>query len=284
MSFNIIHVSDPHFGDEADLRKIAAVENLVPDLEPDVVVISGDFTLRARHGEYQAARMFVCELERTAPVYVIPGNHDVQWWWRPLIPFSPAVKYAKFREYFGPALTPTLDLTEGIVAGALTSHGITWRSLTPHLRDIAVKGFLPRQEMRRVADVFDRARPEQARVLVMHHNVLQGEVSQRMGLAHWKRAHRHIVESGADVVLCGHDHEHHIDVLDGVVISCAGTISARSQEGQPSAFHRVCIDDDAIQLELYAWAPQIRSFKRTDMSVFTRRRSVSIAPVAAGTV
>jgi 3',5'-cyclic AMP phosphodiesterase CpdA len=284
MSFSIVHVSDLHFGDDPDLRKIASVENLVPDLEPDVIVISGDSTLRARHGEYQAARMFTIELERTAPVYVIPGDHDVQWWWRPLIPFAPAVKYAKFREYFGPALTPTLDLTEGIVAGALTSHGINWRSLTPHLRGVAVKGYLSRQEMRRVAGVFDRARPEQARVLVMHHNVLQGEVSQRMGLVRWRGAHRRIVESGVDVVLCGHDHEHQIDVLDGVVISCAGAISARSQAGQQSAFHRVCIDDDAIQVELYVWAPQIRSFKRTDMSVFTRRRSVSGAPVAAGTV
>lgn len=284
MSFSIVHVSDPHFGDATDLRKIAGVENLVPDLEPDVVVISGDLTLRARHGEYQAARMFVHELERTAPVYVVPGNHDVQWWWRPLVPFAPAAKYAKFREYFGPALTPTLDLTEGIVTGALTAHGIAWRSLTPHLRDVAVKGYLPRAEMRRVVGVFDRARPEQARVLVMHHNVLPGEVSQRMGLAHRQRARWRIVESGADVVLCGHDHEHQIDVLDGVVVSCAGTISARFQEGQPSAFHRVCIDDDAIQVELYVWMPRIQSFKRTDMSVFTRRRSVNSAPVAAGTV
>ena len=284
MSFSIVHVSDPHFGDAADLRKIAGVANLVPDLEPDVVVISGDLTLRARHGEYQAARMFVSELERTAPVYVIPGNHDVQWWWRPLIPFTPAAKYAKFREYFGPVVAPTLDLTEGIVVGALTAHGIAWRSLTQRLRDIAVKGYLPQKEMRRVAGVFDGARPEQARVLVMHHNVLRGEVSQRMGLAHWQRAHRRIVESGADVVLCGHDHGHQIDVLEGVVVSCAGTISARSQVGHPSAFHRVCIDDEAIQVELYAWVPEIRLFKRTDMSVFTRRRSVNSAPVAAGTV
>ena len=56
MSFSIVHVSDPHFGDVADLHKIAAVENLVPDLEPDVTVITGDLTLRARHGEFQAAK------------------------------------------------------------------------------------------------------------------------------------------------------------------------------------------------------------------------------------
>ena len=284
MSFSIIHLSDTHFGDAADLRKIAAVENLVPDLEPDVVVISGDLTLRARHGEFQAAQLFARELDRTAPVFVTPGNHDVQWWWRPFVPFRSGAKYTKFKQYFGPAITPTLNLTEGIVASVLTSHGVAWRALTPRFRDIGVKGYLARRELSRVAGVFARADPQQARILVMHHNVLRGELSDRMGLAHWRRAHRDIVASGADVVLCGHDHQHHIDVLDGVVVSCAGTLSMRSPEGQPSTFHRISVDDDAIQIELYLWEDSLGSFKRTDMSVFTRRRGIKDARVTAGTV
>ncbi len=48
MSFSIVHISDPHFGEVADLHKVSAVQNLVPDLEPNVTVISGDLTLRAR--------------------------------------------------------------------------------------------------------------------------------------------------------------------------------------------------------------------------------------------
>ncbi len=135
-----------------------------------------------------------------------------------------------------------------------------------------------------MAGVFDRAALQQARILVMHHNVLRGELSDRMGLAHWRRAHRGIVESGADVVLCGHDHQHQIDVLDGVVVSCAGTLSTRSPEGQPSTCHRICVDDDAIQIELYIWENSLRCFKRTDMSVFPRRRGIKDARVTAGTV
>lgn len=284
MSFSIVHLSDMHFGDVVDVPKIAAVENLVPDLEPDVTVISGDVTLRARHGEFQAARLFVRELERTAPVYVIPGNHDVQWWWRPFMPFAGQVKYTKFRRYFGPTLTPTLDLTEGIIAGVQTAHGVAWGSLTPRLRDIAVKGHLPRKEARRVKAVFERARPEQARVLVVHHNVLRGELSRRMGLARWRRANRRIVQTGADVVLCGHDHEGKTDVLDGVVVSCAGTLSTRSRGGRPSTFHRVCIEEDSIQVELYVWDAEHRLFKRSDMFAFARKRTVNEPRVTAGAV
>ncbi len=285
MSFSIVHLSDVHFGGVADLQKVAAVENLVPDLEPDITVISGDLTLRrARHGEFQAARLLVSELERTAPVFVIPGNHDVQWWWRPLVPFRPEAKYSKYRHHFGPVLTPTMDLTEAILASAQTAHGVAWGSLTVRLRDLAVKGHLPRVEAQRVAAIFAKARPDQARVLVLHHNVLRGELSGRMGLAHWKRAHRHIVETGAEVVLCGHDHQEDVDVLDGVVVSCAGTISTSSRGGRPSAFHRVCIEDDAIQVEIYLWEPEHRLFKRSDVAVFARRRSVNESAVAAGAV
>ena len=101
MSFRIVHLSDTHFGGVADLRQVQAIEELVPDLDPRAIVISGDLTQRGRHGEFQAARAFVRELERSAPVLVIPGNHDVQWWWRPFIPFSPQAKYRKYSQYFG---------------------------------------------------------------------------------------------------------------------------------------------------------------------------------------
>jgi predicted phosphodiesterase len=135
-----------------------------------------------------------------------------------------------------------------------------------------------------VKSVFDKARPDQARVLVLHHNVLRGELSKRMGLAHWKRAHRRIVDTGADVVLCGHDHQENVDVLDGVVVSCAGTISQSSRGGRASAFHRICIEDDSIQVEVYLWEQEHRTFKRTDVAVFARRRTVNEPEVTAGAV
>ena len=105
-----------------------------------------------------------------------------------------------------------------------------------------------------------------------------------MGLAHWKRAQRHIVDAGADIVLCGHDHQEDVDVLDGGVVSCAGTISQSSRGGRPSAFHRVSIEEDSIQVEIYIWEPEQRLFKRSDVAVFARRRTVNEPEVAAGAV
>ncbi len=271
MTFSLVHVSDPHFGESAHLEQVAAVEELVPDLEPNVIVLSGDLTQRARHGEFQAARAFVRELERTAPVFVMPGNHDVQWWRRPFIPFGPGAKYAKYKRYFGPVLAPSLRVPEAIIAAVLTAHGVTWGSLTWNPRDIGTKGHLPKNEIERVRQLFAKAEPEQARVLVVHHNVLRGELSQRMGLARWKQAHRRMVDSGAELVLCGHDHQESAELLDNrVVISCAGTLSARMRGGRPSVFHRITIDEGSINVELYRWDGDRRVFRRSDVHAFAR--------------
>lgn len=272
MTFTLVHLSDPHFGAVADLAQVEAVEALIPDLEPRVIVISGDLTQRARHGEFQAARQYIRELERTAPVYVLPGNHDVQWWHRPFIPFAPAVKYRKYRTYFGPSLTPTLEFPEAVIAGALTSHGVAWGSLTLRPRDIAVKGHLPVKEIKRVTTLFAKTKPDQARILVVHHNVLRGEISGRMGLSRGKQAQRRILQSGADLVLCGHDHQEQIDLLGGkVVVSCAGTLSTRSRGDRPSTFHRISVDAESIQVELFRWDEPRKVFKRSDVFAFARQ-------------
>lgn len=283
MGFSIVHISDTHFGGKADLAQVEAVEALVPDLEPRLVVFSGDVAQRARHGEFQAGRSFVRELERTAPVYVLPGNHDVQWWLRPFIPFGSRAKYAKFRSYFGPVLAPTLVFPEAIVAGVLTAHGVSWGSVTWNLRDLAVKGHLKKKEIARVKRLFEAAPPTQARVLVVHHNVLKGQLSSRMGLARWRQAQRRILESGAEIVLCGHDHQEKADLLEGkVIVSNAGTLSKGSRGGRPSVFNRVVIDEDAAHVEIYRWEADRHAFRRSDVHSFSRVRSPNRAEAHVG--
>lgn len=274
MTVQLLHVADLHFGGVADIPQIEALEKIIPDLRPDAVVISGDVSQRARHGEFQRARAFANVAARTAPVHVIPGNHDVQWWWRPFIPFGKDAIYAKFRRYFGQDDVPVLTLAGAggaMIAGARTAHGVAWGSLTTTLRDIAVKGHLPKREVLRVKQLFAEAPPELARVLVLHHNVLRGEISQRMGLARWRQAQRRIVETGADVVLCGHDHQEGADVLgDRVVVSTAGTLSTRSRGGRPSSFNLVTIEPSAVQVTFFRWEAERGRFRASDTFAFAR--------------
>lgn len=283
MTVQIAHIGDLHFGGVADIPVVEALERLLPDLRPDAIVIGGDLSQRARHGEFQRGRAFANLCRETAPVLVIPGNHDVQWWRRPLLPFGKAVVYEKFRSYFGAELTPTLTIPGGaVIAAALTAHGVAWGSLTPRLRDLAVKGHLPKKEMVRVKQLFAQADPALARVLVLHHNLLRGGMSQRMGLARWRRAQRRIVEAGTDVVLCGHDHEEGAEMLDGkVAVSTAGTLSTRARGGRPVSFNFVTIDPAAVQVTFFRWDAAKQRFQPSDTAAFARK-AAGLQPTALG--
>ncbi|HXF95449.1 MAG TPA: metallophosphoesterase [Gemmatimonadales bacterium] len=274
MTVQLLHLGDLHFGGVADIRQVEALEAMLPDLHPDAVVLAGDLTQRARHGEFQRALAFVKLAARVAPVVVQPGNHDVQWWRRPLVPFGKRAIYTKYRRYFGEDLSPTLLLPGAVIACALTAHGLAWGSLTFNPRDLAVKGHLPRREVERVKQVFAAAPPGDARVLVVHHNVLRGAISQRMGLARWRQAQRRIVQSGADLVLCGHDHEEGADLLGGrVVVSTTGTLSTRTRGGRPSCFNFVTLEPQAVQITFFRWEAERGKFRPSDTFAFARGAS-----------
>ncbi|HMA39418.1 MAG TPA: metallophosphoesterase [Gemmatimonadales bacterium] len=275
MTVQLLHLADLHFGGVADIRQIEALEQIIPDLRPDAVVISGDVAQRARHGEFQRARAFVQRALETAPVYILPGNHDVQWWWRPFWPFGKDALYTKYRRYFGDELTPTMELPGALLTGVLTSHGLSFASIT-QFRDPTVKGHLPKREIARARGIFARAPADAARVLVVHHNVLRGDISQRMGLARWRTAQQRILESGADVVLCGHDHQEGADVLGGrVVVSTTGTLSVRTRGGRPSCFNFVTIESSAVQVTFFRWESEHGRFRASDTFAFARERQGS---------
>ena len=54
----VLHVSDPHFGTEVP-EVVEALARLAGQLRPDLVVLSGDITQRARAAQFQAARAFI---------------------------------------------------------------------------------------------------------------------------------------------------------------------------------------------------------------------------------
>lgn len=268
----LVHLSDLHFGRDVDLDQIAALEAVIPEIAPTAVVISGDVSQRARHGELIAARRFADTLSGTAPTLLIPGNHDVEWWKSPLGLFGASTPYEKYRLHISEDLTPTLELPGVVIASALTSHGVTWPSLSWKLwRDTAVKGHLPLAEIERVTQIFRAAPPGALRVLTVHHNVIRGEISERMGLVRWRVAQRRIAASGADLVLCGHDHQQGAArLLDRVVVSSSGTHTSRCRGGHPSAFNVVRADDRTIQVEHRVWDRATQRFRSGAPQVFDR--------------
>jgi 3',5'-cyclic AMP phosphodiesterase CpdA len=143
--------------------------------------------------------------------------------------------------------------------------------MTWNLNDMAVKGHLPAAEVTRVRKIFDAAPPGTAKYLVVHHNVLPGQISRRMGLAHWRRAQRQIVDSGADVVLCGHDHQEGVDQLDGrLVVSTASTHTGRTRGRRAAAFNVVRVEPEVTEVRHLHWESGSRRFVPASVERFAR--------------
>lgn len=269
----ILQCSDLHFGRDADLAQVAGLEGLAADLAPTAIAVAGDLTQRARHGELQRALVFVEAMRRVAPTLVVPGNHDVEWWTTPFNVLGSHPKYVKYQRYFGETLTPTLVVPGAVLCGALSSYGVVAGSMTHNLNDMAVKGHLPSGETERAAAAF-RAEPDDAlRVLVMHQNVLRGNISQRMGLARWRTAWRNIMAAGTDLVCCGHDHEEAAGTLpNGCVVSTSSTHTSRTRGHRPSACNLVIADATTITVRHYIWDAGDRMFRAGLDTSFPRPR------------
>ena len=84
----LLHLSDLHFGTER-LECIRAIQKFCIEQQPEVVVVSGDLTQRAKFREFLACKQFLESLK--TPYFVVPGNHDIplyHLWKRAFQPFG----------------------------------------------------------------------------------------------------------------------------------------------------------------------------------------------------
>jgi 3',5'-cyclic AMP phosphodiesterase CpdA len=187
----LLHLSDTHFGAHQP-QVVRALVSLARQLRPDVAVLSGDLTQRARPGEFVLARQFVEALD-TPVCLVIPGNHDL-----PLFNLWTRLRrpYAGFQAEFGPDLEPELDLPGLQLTAVDTTRW--WRHQQGAVSDAQVA---------RVAARLRQAPVGAWRIVVSHHPFVVaagGEQGDRpwghaRALAAWR-------EAGLDLLLSGHQH------------------------------------------------------------------------------
>ena len=194
----LLQVSDPHFGTEVP-EVVEGLVRLAQALMPDVVVISGDITQRARPAQFAAARKFATALMQRAAslppavLLAIPGNHDV-----PL--FNLAARalwpYAGFRAAFGRELEAQWQSVE--LQLTMLNSTRRWRH-----KD----GDISASQVERVARRLLKATPQQLRVVVAHHPLAVPRESENKNLCHGhQHALRRWAQAGADLVLGGHIH------------------------------------------------------------------------------
>ena len=187
----VLHLSDPHFGTE-QAPVVEALVRLVHEQRPDLLILSGDITQRARRSQFRAARRFVDRLA-VPRLLAIPGNHDV-----PLFNLAARLlaPYANHCREFGRELEPAFESDRLLVLALNTTR----RYRHKH-------GEVSNEQVERVALRLAQATPAQLRIVVTHQPV---RVTREEDLNNLLRGHAHAVQrwaqTGADLILGGHIH------------------------------------------------------------------------------
>ena len=186
-----LQISDTHFGTERP-PVVEALVRLVREQAPQVVVLSGDITQRARREEFRAARAFVDRLG--VPVLLaIPGNHDIPLFNLAARLFRP---YANHRRAFGDELEPEFESDSLLI--------LTLNTTRNYLHE---KGAVSQAQIERVAARLARASEAQLRIVVTHQPVYVTRPEDRADLLLGREAAlRRWATAGADMILGGHIH------------------------------------------------------------------------------
>jgi 3',5'-cyclic AMP phosphodiesterase CpdA len=251
----VLHVSDIHCGHPFVAEHVAAALAVAATSRFDAIVVSGDFSQRARVHEFEQARAILDRFRAMAPTLEVPGNHDTAWWHAPFGWGDAGRLHERYRAYINETLEPVVRVPGVCMVGLNSAAGMLPQAVTWYPRDWRVKGGLLPAQFASAGRAFANAAPGDLRLLVVHHNVVRGRLSNRWGLKRPKAALDAMAALGVHVVCTGHDHEERADVVERAggrfLVSAANTLSNRMRGHRPSALN--VIEADATTVTVRAW-------------------------------
>lgn len=267
---NLLHISDLHFGPPFVPAVGRALLRQAGELEPDVLVVSGDFTQRAKPEQFAEARQFLDRLPQV-PRVVVPGNHDVPLYRIFERLFRPRELY---RKYISEELDQVLELPGTVIVGL--------DSTSP--RRSIVNGRIHLEQLEFCERAFADADPDAVRIVVAHHHFAPApdyERDQTMPKA--RRAIDRFVELGVEMVLGGHLHRAYIgNSLDvypgrdrdrGIIIVQSGTTTSRrgrAREREKNSFNLIRLDEKMIRITHFIYDDADDAFSPSSRHIFPR--------------
>jgi len=257
-----------------DAQLLAPLRETVLALAPDVVVVSGDLTQRARSAQFCEAQRFLSTLP--GPQIVVPGNHDIPLYNVAARFLTPLVKY---KRYITTDMAPLYMDGEIAVLGLNTARSLTFKD-----------GRVNREQLELLHQRFDALPRHVTRVVVTHHPFDLPETYEEEDLVdRAEMAMSVFSQCGVDLLLAGHMHTSHSQSsaarykLSGyaALVVQAGTATSTRGRGETNSFNVLRVEHERIEVERYSWSGS--AFTSASREVFLRSGDIWQATASSPT-
>ncbi|MFC0131880.1 metallophosphatase [Massilia eurypsychrophila] len=262
----IVHLSDLHFG-KVDEELLAPLRALVINVAPDVVVVSGDLTQRAKSEQFEAARDYLDTLP--GPQIIVPGNHDISLYNVFRRFFQPLDRY---KRYITTDLDPIHVDDEIAVLGVNTARSLTFKD-----------GRVNEEQVAKIREQLSGLPKHITRVVVTHHPFDLPHTEDEADLVdRAPMAMKVFAECGVDLLLAGHLHLSHsnstadrypISEYAALVIQ-AGTATSTRGRGEVNSFNVLRLETGKVEVDRYGWDVLGKQFSLIKTEKFMRSGEV----------
>lgn len=260
----LVHLSDLHFG-AVDQAVLAPLRRRIEQLQPHLLVVSGDLTQRARSSQFEEARAFLDSLPK--PQLVVPGNHDVplynvfQRFFKPL---------DKYKRIITPIMLPLYVDDEIAAVGVNTARSLT-------IKD----GRINEEQVAKIRAVLERVPETLTKIVVSHHpfDLPSGWDSDKI-VGRAPMAMESFATCGADILMSGHLHvtnsiettaRYKLGGFSALVVQ-AGTATSTRKRGESNSFNALRISPAEVRVECYTFDEANQEFALSKTEQFEQTR------------
>ncbi len=262
----LVHLSDLHFG-RVDDNLLAPLRACIEDINPDVLVVSGDLTQRAKREQFEAAREYLDTLP--GPQIIVPGNHDISLY-NVFRRFVEPLK--RYKRYITEDLSPSFVDEEIAVIGVNTARSLTFKDGRVNQEQVA--------EIRQQLSGLD---DKVTKIIVTHHpfDLPMSEDDDDL-VDRAPMAMRAFAECGVDLLLSGHMHASHtgntaeryrITEYAALVVQ-AGTATSTRGRGETNSFNVVRVGHERVEVDRYGWDDVGRRYSLMRTDPFIRKGEI----------
>ncbi len=223
----IVQLSDLHVGSQFQPELFETVVKEVNELNPDVIVITGDLTNEGLMKEYKKCKSLLTKF-KTKKIFSISGNHDYR-----------NTGYLLFKKFF--PFETINELDDEVVL-------VTLGTSRPDRNEGEV-GYRQNLWLERTMKKYK----DKIKILAMHHHLvaIPDTGSDQLTVVDAGDVLRTILDTGVDLVLCGHKHRPWVWNFGKLMVVNAGTATSDRVRGLfENTYNIITISNKKIQVDL----------------------------------